>query len=290
MRLLSLGPGFSRATESDGMTIPLPGPLWLIGCGNMAGAMLARWLQCGIDRSEISVVRPSGVAPADGIRTLTAPPEDEVPAIVLLSVKPQKLDEVAPLLAPALDRHTILVSILAGVELTSLRGRFAAPEAIVRAMPNTPVRLGKGVVALIAEGAGGEARGAVDALTAPLGHGEWFDDEARFALAGHLAGAGPAFLFRFLDALAAAGAALGLPGDQAMRLAKAMVEGAGALAAASADGPAELARRVASPGGTTEAGLRVLDEEDALRKLVEKTLDASRRRGIEMAAAARERG
>src|SRR5947209_1676085 len=132
------------------MTIPLPGPLWLIGCGNMAGAMLARWIECGVDRSEITVVRPSGVAPAEGVRTLTVLPEDEVPALVLLAVKPQKLDEVAPLLAPALDPHTILVSILASVELASLRQRFAAPEAIVRAMPNTPVRLGKGVIELIA--------------------------------------------------------------------------------------------------------------------------------------------
>jgi pyrroline-5-carboxylate reductase len=271
------------------MTIPLPGPLWLIGCGNMAGAMLARWLECGIDRTEITVVRPSGTAPAPGVRTLTATPEDEVPAMVLLAVKPQKLDEVAALLAPALDPRTILVSILAGVELASLRTRFAAPEAIVRAMPNTPVRLGKGVVALIAKGAGGEARAAVEALVAPLGHAEWFEDEALFALAGHLSGAGPAFLFRFIDALAAAGAALGLPEDQAMRLATAMVEGAGALAAAGEATPSELARRVASPGGTTEAGLRVLDNEGALKALVERTLDAARRRGIEMAAAARER-
>jgi pyrroline-5-carboxylate reductase len=272
------------------MTIPLPGPLWLIGCGNMAGAMLARWIECGIDRSEITVVRPSGVAPAEGVRTLTALPEDEVPAIVLLGVKPQKLDEVAPALAPVLDRHTILVSILAGVERASLRARFAAPEAIVRAMPNTPVRLGKGVIELIAQGAGPEARAAVEALMAPLGHAEWFDDEALFALAGHLSGAGPAFLFRFIDALAAAGTALGLPEDQAARLAKAMVEGAGALAADAAEPPAELARRVASPGGTTEAGLKVLDDGEALRRLVERTLDASRRRGIEMAAAARSGG
>jgi pyrroline-5-carboxylate reductase len=272
------------------MTIPLPGPLWLIGCGNMAGAMLARWIECGIDRSEITVVRPSGVAAAEGVRTLTVLPEDEVPALVLLAVKPQKLDEVAPALAPVLDRHTILVSILAGVELASLRERFAAPEAIVRAMPNTPVRLGKGVVELIAGGAGAGARAAVEALVAPLGHAEWFEDEALFALAGHLSGAGPAFLFRFIDALAAAGAALGLPEDQAARLAKAMVEGAGALAAAEEATPSELARRVASPGGTTEAGLRVLDEAGALKALVKRTLDASRRRGIEMAAAARGRG
>jgi pyrroline-5-carboxylate reductase len=269
------------------VTVSLPGPLWLIGCGNMAGAMLARWLDCGLDPPEVTVVRPSGVAPAPGVRTLTALPEDEVPALVLLGVKPQKLDDVAPALARALDPATILVSILAGVELASLRTRFPVPRAMLRAMPNTPVRLGKGVVALIADGAEAPAREAVAALTAPLGHAEWFEDEALFALAGHLGGAGPAFLFRFIDALAAAGAALGLPEDQSLRLAAAMVEGAGALAAAADERPDELARRVASPGGTTEAGLAVLDGDDALRALVLRTLDASRRRGLEMAAAAR---
>jgi pyrroline-5-carboxylate reductase len=102
-----------------------------------------------------------------------------------------------------------------------------------------------------------------------------------------LSGAGPAFLFRYLDALAAAGASLGLPADQAARIATAMVEGAAALAASSPEPPSELARRVASPGGTTEAGLKVLDGDDALRNLVHATLDASRRRGLEMAQAAR---
>jgi pyrroline-5-carboxylate reductase len=254
----------------------------------MAGAMLARWLECGLDPAEVTVVRPSGVAPAPGVRTLTALPEDEVPAMVLLGVKPQKLGEVAPSLAPALDPATILVSILAGVELASLRARFPAPQAIVRAMPNTPVRLGKGIVELIGGHIGEDARTAVEQLMEPLGHVEWFGDEALFALAGHLSGAGPAFLFRFIEALAEAGASLGLPHDQAYRLAKAMVEGAGALAAAADEAPAELARRVASPRGTTEAGLKVLDEDEALRTLVLRTLDASRRRGLEMAAAARE--
>ena len=263
------------------------GPLLLIGCGNMAGAMLARWLECGLDPGRVTVVRPSGRSVAEGVRVVTALPEDEIPALVLLGVKPQKLDEVAPALAPALRSETILVSILAGVELATLRERFAAPRAVVRAMPNTPVRLGRGVVDLFADAVDEEARGTVTKLMAPLGHVEWFDDEAAFALAGHLTGAGPAFLFRFIDALAAAAERLGLPADQASRLAEAMVEGAGALAAASPDGPAELARRVASPGGTTEAGLKVLDEEGALASLVLRTLEAARRRGRELAEASR---
>jgi len=269
------------------MGIPLPGPLWLIGCGNMAGAMLARWLECGIDPRQVTVVRPSGRSAGEGVRVVTALPEDEVPALVLLGVKPQKLDEVAPGLAPVLDARTILVSILAGVELATLRARFPTPRAIVRAMPNTPVRLGKGVIDLHADPIEVQAREAVTALMAPLGHVEWFDDERAFALAGHLTGAGPAFVYRFIEGLADAASQLGLPADQALRLAKAMVEGAGALAAASPDSPAELARRVASPGGTTEAGLKALDREEALAQLLLATLDASRRRGIELAEAAR---
>jgi pyrroline-5-carboxylate reductase len=262
-------------------------PLWLIGCGNMAGAMLERWLATGLDAQRVTVIRPSGRPVAEGVRVLTELPEDEVPALVLLGVKPQKLSEVAPLLAPVLDPDTILVSILAGVEQATLRERFPIPRTVVRAMPNTPVRLGKGVIDLYSDSGNQEARGAVGQLMAALGHVEWFPDEPSFALAGHLTGAGPAFLYRFIDALAAAGEALGLPAPQAARLAVAMVEGAGALAAASEETPADLARRVASPGGTTQAGLRVLDSEDALRKLVLSTLDASRRRGLEMAEAAR---
>jgi pyrroline-5-carboxylate reductase len=122
-----------------------------------------------------------------------------------------------------------------------------------------------------------------------LGHVEWFEEEDAFALAGHLTAAAPAFLYRFIGALASAAAELGLPQEQALRLARAMAEGGSALAAASPETPAELARRVASPGGTTEAGLKILDDKDALKALMLRTLDASRRRGIEMAEAARRR-
>ncbi len=271
-------------------SLPLPGPFWLIGCGNMAGAMLERWLAQGMDPAQVTVIRPSGRDVAGGVRVLAALPEGEVPALVLLGVKPQKLGEVAPALVPVLDPATTLISILAGIEQATLRARFPAPRTIVRAMPNTPVKLGKGVVGLYSDSRDGEARHMVADLMAALGHAEWFEDEASFALAGHLTGAGPAFLFRFIDALAAAAETLGLPSEQASRLSVAMVEGAGALAAASPDTPTELARRVASPGGTTEAGLDVLDFEYALRQLVLRTLEASRRRGLELAEAARKDG
>jgi pyrroline-5-carboxylate reductase len=127
----------------------------------------------------------------------------------------------------------------------------------------------------------------VTGLMAALGHAEWFESEAHFQLAGVLTGAGPAFLFRFIDALARGAEVLGLPHDQAARLAACMTEGAAALAAASDETPAALAQRVASPGGTTEAGLAMLDADEALAELLARTLDSAHRRSLEMAAEAR---
>ena len=265
----------------------LPGPLWMVGCGNMGSAMLEGWIAAGVDPGHVTVIRPSGRRVGHGVRVLKEFPEDEVPAIALLAMKPHQLDKVAPRLAPILDPHTILVSILAGVELTSLRSRFPTPETIVKAMPNLPVRLGKGVVGLYGESGDLTTRMLVTGLMASLGHAEWFDDEERFALAGVLTGAGPAFLFRFIDALAASAEKLGLSYEQAGRLAAAMVEGAAALPGALGENPETLARRVASRGGTTEAGLSVLDSDMALRDLVTRTLEAARRRSLEMATEAR---
>ena len=270
-------------------TLTLPGPFWLVGCGNMAGAMLERWLACGIERSRITVIRPSGKAVGEGVRVVTAFPQDEVPALVMLGTKPQKLDEYSAVLAGMLDPKTILVSILAGIELVSLRERFPAPRTIVKAMPNTPVKLGKGVTNLFSDSSDQESRGVVEELMRSLGAVEWFDDERLFQAGGILSGAGPAFLFRFIDALAEAGAAIGLPPEQATRLALRMVEGAASLAASDGESPAALAERVASPGGTTRAGLNVLDSEEALRPLVRHTLEAGLARSGEMAEEARRR-
>jgi pyrroline-5-carboxylate reductase len=273
------------------MTTPLfTGPIWLLGCGNMAGAMLAGWLDAGLDPGQVTVIRPSGREAAPGVRVLTQLPEGEVPALVLLGFKPKTLEAAAPKLAPTLDPNTILVSILAGVEQATLRARFAAPRTIVKAMPNLPVRLRMGVTNLYSDAPETEARAAVTRLVAALGHAEWFDEEPLFQAAGILSGAGPAFLYRFIDALAAAGEAAGLPADQSARLALYMVRGAAALAASSDADPAELARRVASPGGTTEAGLKVLDEDGALRTLLRRTVAAGRARSLEMAAEARRAG
>jgi pyrroline-5-carboxylate reductase len=263
----------------------LSGPLLMIGCGNMAGAMLEGWLAAGADPRLITVVRPSGRVPAPGIRTLTALPEGEIPALVMLGVKPQKLAEVAPAVAAALTPETILVSILAGTTMATLRGHFPVPRTIVKAMPNLPVSLRAGVTELFTDGLGdGAANGRIERLMQALGHVEWLDDESLLSVASALTAAAPAFLYRFLDALAVAAEELGLPAEQAARLAAAMAEGASALAVRSGATPAELARRVASPGGTTEAGLEILDGSDGLRALMLRTLEASRRRGQELAA------
>ena len=260
------------------------GPLWMLGCGNMGGAMLRRWLAAGLDADEVTVVTRSGRGVPEGVRSVAAFPPDAEPAVLVLAVKPQQLDAVAPMLATI--RVPLLVSILAGVEVAALASRILA-STIVRAMPNLPVAIGRGVTALYADATDEITRDSVEALAAPLGHYEWITDEAQFDAVTALAGCGPGFVFRFADALAAAGASLGLPADQAARLALATLEGSAIMAAAADVSLATLANRVASPGGSTREGLNVLDRDDALVRLLTETLAASARRNAEMAAAAR---
>jgi len=264
----------------------IPGGLWLIGCGNMGGAMLRQWIASGVVAAgQVDVVNRVDRDLPPGVRQARALPDGPLPDIVLLAMKPQQIDDVADRWAARIACVPMLVSILAGVEESAIARRFTA-GAIIRAMPNLPVGIGKGVVALQSDSADDQARQAVVALMAPLGLVEWVDAE-RFDLVTALAGSGPAFLYRFIDSLAAAGAGLGLPADQAARLAMATVEGAAMLAAAASEPPGMLADRVASPGGSTRKGLDVLDATAALVTLLRETLAASERRNAEMAAAAR---
>lgn len=262
------------------------GPIWLAGAGNMGGAMLRGWLASGIDPARITVIRPSGM-PIEGVTVLKAPPPDgEVPAVLALAMKPQMLDKAVPALAPITGDGTLIVSVLAGVELLSLARRFPHHRAIVRVMPNTPSAIGQGVSLLHTDG-DAAVRAEAEALVQPLGLTEWIDDEGLFGRASTLSGCGPAFLFRFVDAMAKAGEAQGLAPDQAARLALATVGGAATLAARSDETPAQLADRVASPGGSTRAGLDVIDQGAALDRLMADVLAASARRNEEMAGAAR---
>lgn len=261
----------------------LPQSLWLVGCGNMGGAMLRGWIAAGLPPASVTVIDPGAPAVPQGVRVV-AEPSGPSPEVIVLAVKPQLLDTVAPSLAQA--RPAVLLSILAGVEEAALGARIQA-ESIVRAMPNLPVAIGKGVTALHAAKASDAARDVAQTLVAPLGAVEWIADEAQFDAVTALSGCGPGFVFRFIDALAQAGTALGLPADQAARLALATVEGSAAMAAGAGESPATLADRVASPGGSTREGLNVLDRGDALRTLLTATLTASRDRNAELAAAAR---
>ena len=270
------------------MPIPIwPTRLLILGCGNMGGAMLAGWLRGGIDPSRFTIVDPQLAQAPAGVTLLRALPTGESFDAILLGVKPQLLDAVAPALSPLVGPHTVLLSILAGVELSSLAARFPQAGGIVRIMPNLAAAIGKSPMGLAGQGLDKAAQAKITALLTPLGTPEWLARESLIDAVTALGGSGPAFVYRFLDALAQGGAAIGLPVDQALRLALSMVEGAAALAAASEHPPAELARRVASPGGTTEAGLKVLDEGEAITRLLAATLKAARDRSEEMAAAAR---
>lgn len=259
--------------------------IWLAGCGNMAGGMLDGWLASGMSPERFLVVRPSGAAVGHGVEVVTAPPARPGPDLLVLGFKPYQLADAAPAYLPVVRQGTTVLSILAGVELGSLRRAFPEAGAIVRAMPNLPVRLGKGVTALVGED--GRENPALTALLRPLGLVEWVRSEDALDMVSALAGSGPAFVYRFVDALAAGGEALGLPRAQAERLALATVAGAGALAAEADASPRALADRVASRGGSTRRGLDVLDEDGALDGLVRRTLGAALARVREMAREAR---
>ena len=269
------------------MTQAWPAHLFMVGCGNMAGQMLARWLACGLDPARATVLRPSGRAVADGVQVVTDYPASlPAQAMVMLGMKPYQLDDVAVSLAPLCTADTRIVSILAGTPVADLRQRFPAVRDVIRAMPNLPVVLGQGVTGLYADrDVSPAARSAVDAIIKPLGAAEWIEEEGQFNALTALSGCGPAFLFRFIDAFSRAGAAIGLSADQAARMALATVQGSANLAAQADESPATLADRVASPGGMTREGLNVFDADDRLLNLLIDTLSAARDRGEEIARA-----
>lgn len=258
----------------------------IVGCGNMGGAMLEGWLAGGVDPARITVADPAMRGAAHGVRVVPEAPHEPFD-VLLLGVKPQLLDLVAPQVAHAVGAGTVLLSILAGVELATLQTRFPQNGGIVRIMPNLAAAIGKSPLALCAAGVDEPRRKLVEDLLGALGSAEWLDSEALFDAVTALSGCGPAFVYRYIEALAAGATALGVPADQAERLALATVEGAAHLAATSSHGPGELARRVASPGGATQAGLDVLDADQALGRLVQAAMTAAERRSAEMGQAAR---
>ena len=220
-----------------------------------------------------------------GVRTVTSLPDGPPPARCLLGFKPQKLPEIAPGLVPRRSAETVLVSMLAGVGADTLRALFPTVGAVVRIMPNLPVSERHGVVALFSADADEELRRRMKALFGLLGSALWADSEAEFAAIGSVAGTGPAYVARFVAALAKAGVGRGLSQQVAADIALDTALGTALMASEHGEAMDSIVRRVASPGGTTEAGLGVLDAE--LDALLVRTIAASARRGEELAAAAR---
>ena len=265
----------------------LPVPTWFVGCGNMGGAIVSGWRTAGVDLSSATVIRPSGT-PVEGVRTVpTFADAGRPPQLVVLGFKPQKLDEVAPQLRKFLSAKTVLVSILAGVEAASVRERFSGVAAVVRAMPNLPVAIRRGVVALYSEDADQGTRQELADLFGALGYAPWLSDETKFAAVGSVAGAGPAYVARFIAALAKAGEKRGLSREFAQTVALETVLGTAWMAASTGQDMESIARRVASPNGTTEAGLAVLDRDEVLDQLIAVTIEAAARRGAELAEEAK---
>ena len=269
-------------------TLKLPEPTWFVGCGNMGGAILDGWRVGGMDLAPVTVIRPSG-RQIEGAKVVTTVAEaGPAPKMVVLAFKPQKLDEIVPDLRRHLSANTLVVSLLAGVEAQSLRQRFPGVGAVVRAMPNLPVAVRRGVTGLYSADADERSRAELNNLFSALGFAMWMSDEAKLAALGSVAGAGPAYVARFIAALTKAGQNRGLSEEIAAIIARETVLGTAWMAATKNEDMESIARRVASPKGTTEAGLAVLDGEAALDDLIAATINAASVRGAELAAEARQ--
>jgi pyrroline-5-carboxylate reductase len=264
------------------------GRLLLVGCGNMAGAMLDRWLAAGLDRAQVAIVDPVAM-PRDGVVQYASLAEWQAAGgaadWIMLGMKPQQLGEVADVVAPLVTGEVHLLSILAGVSLADLTARFPNAGAQVRILPNLAARIGAGVTAVATLGEADDA--SITALLDPLGQTVTLPDDSTMDLVTAFTGSGPAFVFRLIESYAAAGERLGLSAEDALALATATFGGATALLADSGEKPGVLIAQVASKGGTTQAGLDVLDSDGQIAALLTNVLRAARDRGRELADIAR---
>lgn len=262
------------------------GTLVLAGAGKMGGAMLQGWLARGLDATRVAVIEPH---PSPEIATLAPrgvqinPELDTFTAAALvIAIKPQMLAEAAPQLRTAVKTDTLVLSIMAGVPLARLS--TAIGGAVVRAMPNTPAAIGRGVsVATAAANVTPSQQAFADALLRAAGSVEWIDDEVLMDAVTAVSGSGPAYVFLLAEELAKAGAAAGLPPELATRLARETVAGAGELLHRSDQTSETLRKNVTSPGGTTAAALEVLMAKDGFAPLMECAVAAATKRSKELA-------
>nr|WP_246654095.1 pyrroline-5-carboxylate reductase [Azospirillum formosense] len=253
----------------------------------MGGAMLRGWLAQGVPASAISVADPS---PAPDLAELAArtgvrlnPADSTVVDTLVVAVKPQMVESAAAGVQAVLVPHTLVLSIMAGKTLADLRRLFPAAGSVVRAMPNLPAAVGRGATVAVAEaGCPADRKARAASLLTAVGSLEWLADEALVDAATALSGSGPAYVFYLVECLTRAGVEVGLPADVSERLARATVEGAGALMGATGQPAAELRAGVTSPGGTTAAGLSKLMADDHLQSLLNATLRAAAQRAAEL--------
>jgi pyrroline-5-carboxylate reductase len=260
----------------------------LIGAGKMGGALLEAWIGLGVDPGRIAVLEPQ---PAASIEALAArglrinPDTKSVCAdAIVIAVKPQIARDIMPSVAALMSPATVVVSIMAGRAIAFLADALPHGAAVVRAMPNTPAAIGRGITVAVANSKVNSAqRQLADALLTATGDVEWIDDEALMDAVTAVSGSGPAYVFLLAESLARAGEKAGLPAKLAMRLARATVAGSGELLHRSPVDPAVLRQNVTSPGGTTAAALDVLMAPDGLDHLMERAVAAAARRGRELA-------
>lgn len=257
--------------------------LVMLGCGKMGSAMLAGWLNEGLPPAAVHVIdpMPSDWVKGTGVSINASLPED--PAVVLIAVKPQMMAEALPRLQ-GFGGETLFISVAAGTPIAAFEVALGSASRVVRAMPNTPAAVGKGITALIGNAhAKAEDLDMAETLLTAIGQVVRLETEAQIDAVTGVSGSGPAYVFFMIDALAAAGVAEGLPAPLAMTLAKATVAGAGALAEAAEETPQQLRINVTSPNGTTQAGLEVLmDDATGLMPLMKSTVAAAARRSREL--------
>jgi pyrroline-5-carboxylate reductase len=256
----------------------------LIGAGRMGSALLQGWLAEGIKPITVIEPKPTSslrkLAKARKITLLASPLKVEKnPSVCLIAIKPQVLKAEAAALAGFAQKGALMISIAAGTTVSALRKAWGAKARIIRAMPNTPGRIGWGITGLYAaKGTTANDKKRAAALLSALGQTVWLSKEDLIDSVTAVSGSGPAYLFLMAEALTEAGLAQGLPYAQAEKFARATVAGAGALLAADKSPASALREAVTSPGGTTAAALGVLMAEDGLTSLIKRAVDAARKK------------
>ena len=277
----------SRNSAKQESLASIPGALVLVGAGKMGGAMLDGWLARKLPPKKVIVLEPQ---PSKSIKALAKRgvrinPKGDVGAVaaMVIAVKPQTAPDALPLLAALIHSKTVVVSIMAGRTLGFLESHLP-DAAIVRAMPNTPAAIGRGITVAVGNArVKAPARKLAHGLLAATGTVEWVDDEALMDAVTAVSGSGPAYVFLLAEAMAQAGAAAGLPAALAEKLARETVAGSGELLHRSPLDPATLRKNVTSPGGTTAAALEVLMAADGLDPLMKEAIAAATARSRALA-------